>query len=80
VGRRADAPDRRPARLGLGLGHFTVGSYWMVEAFFVPPADFARSGRRRCSAWRRARAFPAAAAWAPRARAALAALGGRYRG
>jgi apolipoprotein N-acyltransferase len=23
-----------------GLGHFAVGSYWMVEAFFVPPADF----------------------------------------
>lgn len=23
-----------------GLGHFAVGSYWIVEAFFVPPADF----------------------------------------
>lgn len=23
-----------------GLGHFAVGSYWIVEAFFVPPADY----------------------------------------
>jgi len=23
-----------------GLGYFAVGSYWIVEAFFVPPADF----------------------------------------
>ena len=27
-----------------GLGHFAVGSYWIVEAFFVPPADFAPLG------------------------------------
>ena len=27
-----------------GWGHFVVGSYWMVEAFFVPPADFAWAG------------------------------------
>ena len=27
-----------------GVGHFAVGSYWMVEAFFVPPADFALLG------------------------------------
>jgi apolipoprotein N-acyltransferase len=27
-----------------GLGHFAVGSYWIVEAFFVPPADFAWLG------------------------------------
>jgi apolipoprotein N-acyltransferase len=27
-----------------GFGHFAVGSYWMVEAFFVPPADFAVLG------------------------------------
>lgn len=27
-----------------GFGHFAVGSYWMVEAFFVPPADFALLG------------------------------------
>jgi apolipoprotein N-acyltransferase len=23
-----------------GTGHFAVGSYWILEAFFVPPADF----------------------------------------
>jgi len=27
-----------------GLGHFAVGSYWLIEAFFVPPADFALLG------------------------------------
>jgi apolipoprotein N-acyltransferase len=27
-----------------GWGHFAVGSYWMVEAFFVPPAEFAPLG------------------------------------
>ena len=27
-----------------GFGYFAVGSYWMVEAFFVPPADFAAFG------------------------------------
>jgi apolipoprotein N-acyltransferase len=27
-----------------GLGHFAVGSYWILEAFFVPPADFALAG------------------------------------
>jgi apolipoprotein N-acyltransferase len=27
-----------------GTGHFAVGSYWIVEAFFVPPADFAWLG------------------------------------
>jgi apolipoprotein N-acyltransferase len=27
-----------------GLGHFAVGSYWILEAFFVPPADFALLG------------------------------------
>ena len=26
--------------LAWGTGHFAVGSYWIVEAFFVPPADF----------------------------------------
>ena len=38
------APTARIAGLRAwvwGIGHFTVGSYWMVEAFFVPPADFA---------------------------------------
>jgi len=23
-----------------GIGHFAVGSYWIIEAFFVPPADY----------------------------------------
>ena len=23
-----------------GTGHFAVGSYWIIEAFFVPPADY----------------------------------------
>lgn len=27
-----------------GTGHFAVGSYWIVEAFFVPPADYALLG------------------------------------
>src|SRR3981081_4776585 len=27
-----------------GIGHFAVGSYWIVEAFFVPPADYALLG------------------------------------
>jgi apolipoprotein N-acyltransferase len=27
-----------------GFGHFAVGSYWIVEAFYVPPADFALLG------------------------------------
>jgi len=27
-----------------GTGYFAVGSYWMIEAFFVPPADFAALG------------------------------------
>jgi apolipoprotein N-acyltransferase len=26
--------------LSWGIGHFTVGSYWILEAFWVPPADF----------------------------------------
>lgn len=27
-----------------GTGHFAVGSYWIVDAFFVPPAQFAPFG------------------------------------
>ena len=42
------APTARIAALlrgwAWGVGHFAVGSYWMVEAFFVPPADFAPLG------------------------------------
>ena len=42
-----DAPTARVAALRAwfwGIGHFTVGSYWIVEAFFVPPAEFALLG------------------------------------
>jgi apolipoprotein N-acyltransferase len=41
------APDRRSAfwrGLAWGTGHFAVGSYWILEAFYVPPADFALLG------------------------------------
>ncbi len=41
------APTPRSALMrgwAWGLGHFAVGSYWIVEAFFVPPADFAPLG------------------------------------
>jgi apolipoprotein N-acyltransferase len=37
------APGPRSALLrgwAWGTGHFAVGSYWIIEAFFVPPADF----------------------------------------
>jgi apolipoprotein N-acyltransferase len=27
-----------------GFGHFAVGSYWIVEAFYVPPADYGPLG------------------------------------
>jgi apolipoprotein N-acyltransferase len=30
--------------LAWGTGHFIVGSYWILEAFYVPPADFALLG------------------------------------
>lgn len=41
------APTPRAAWLrgwAWGLGHFAVGSYWILEAFYVPPADFALLG------------------------------------
>jgi apolipoprotein N-acyltransferase len=41
------ASDMRSALLrgwAWGLGHFAVGSYWIVEAFYVPPADFGPLG------------------------------------
>ncbi len=37
------APGAKSALLrgwAWGIGHFAVGSYWILEAFFVPPADF----------------------------------------
>ena len=41
------APAPRSALLrawAWGTGHFAVGSYWIVEAFFVPPADYGPLG------------------------------------
>jgi apolipoprotein N-acyltransferase len=41
------APGPRSALLrgwAWGTGHFAVGSYWIIDAFFVPPADFAPLG------------------------------------
>lgn len=41
------APGPRAAfvrGLAWGTGHFAVGSYWILEAFFVPPADYALLG------------------------------------
>jgi apolipoprotein N-acyltransferase len=41
------APGPRSALMrgwAWGTGHFAVGSYWILEAFFVPPADFALLG------------------------------------
>jgi len=48
-----------------GLGHFAVGSYWMIEAFFVPPADFALLGPPMVLGFAALLGFfPAMAAWA----------------
>jgi apolipoprotein N-acyltransferase len=41
------APSPRSALLrgwAWGTGHFAVGSYWIVEAFFVPPAEYGPLG------------------------------------
>ncbi|HZQ00007.1 MAG TPA: apolipoprotein N-acyltransferase [Reyranella sp.] len=41
------APNLRGALLrgwAWGLGHFAVGSYWIVEAFYVPPAEYGPLG------------------------------------
>ncbi len=43
----AAAPGPRSALMrgwAWGTGHFAVGSYWILEAFYVPPADFALVG------------------------------------
>jgi apolipoprotein N-acyltransferase len=78
------APTARIAGLRAwlwGIGHFTVGSYWMVEAFFVPPADFAALAIPAVVGLAIVLgAFPAMAAWATK-RLALrwSHLGGRYR-
>jgi apolipoprotein N-acyltransferase len=78
------APTARTAGLRAwmwGIGHFTVGSYWMVEAFFVPPADFAPLGPPAVVGLAIVLgAFPAAAAWAAKKLALRwPGLGGRYR-
>jgi len=78
------APTARSAGLRAwmwGIGHFTVGSYWMVEAFFVPPADFAPLGPPAVVGLAIVLgAFPAAAAWAAKKLALRwPGLGGRYR-
>jgi len=78
------APTARVAGLrawAWGLGHFTVGSYWMVEAFFVPPADFAPLAVPAVLGLAVVLgAFPAAAAWATKKLALRwPRLAGRYR-
>ena len=43
----SNAPDVRSALLrgwAWGVGHFAVGSYWIVEAFYVPPAEYGPLG------------------------------------
>jgi apolipoprotein N-acyltransferase len=64
-----------------GVGHFTVGSYWMIEAFFVPPADFALLGPPAVLGLAVVLgAFPAATAWATKTLALRwPYLAGRYR-
>jgi apolipoprotein N-acyltransferase len=64
-----------------GLGHFAVGSYWIVEAFFVPPADFAVLGPPMVLGLAAVLGFfPALAAAAARALALRwPPLAGRYR-
>src|SRR5580693_3769930 len=49
------APGPRSALLrgwAWGTGHFAVGSYWIVEAFFVPPPTTPGSACRSWPAWR----------------------------
>ena len=78
------APTARIAALrgwAWGIGHFAVGSYWMVEAFFVPPADFAPLGPPAVLGLAFVLGiFPAPAAWATKMLALRwPHLGGRYR-
>jgi apolipoprotein N-acyltransferase len=50
-----------------GTGHFAVGSYWILEAFYVPPADFALLGPPIVGGLAAVLGFfPGLAAWASR--------------
>jgi apolipoprotein N-acyltransferase len=64
-----------------GTGYFVVGSYWMIEAFFVPPADFAALGPPAVIGLAAVLGlYPGAAAGAARwAALRWPMLGGRYR-
>lgn len=53
--------------LAWGTGHFAVGSYWILEAFYVPPADFALLGPPIVAGLAVVLGFfPGVAAWAAR--------------
>lgn len=64
------APSPRSAfwrGLAWGTGHFAVGSYWILEAFYVPPADFALLGPPIVAGLAVVLGFfPGLAAWAAR--------------
>src|SRR5690349_8956267 len=84
VGLWDSAPTARSAGFrawAWGIGHFAVGSYWMIEAFFVPPADFAPLGPPAVLGLAVVLgAFSAAAAWVAKTLALRwPRLAGRYR-
>jgi apolipoprotein N-acyltransferase len=64
-----------------GTGHFAAGSYWIVEAFFVPPADFKVVGPPMVLGLAAVLGFfPGLAAWSAKALAwRWPLLAGRYR-
>ncbi|SEO67885.1 apolipoprotein N-acyltransferase [Rhodospirillales bacterium URHD0017] len=66
--------------LAWGTGHFVVGSYWILEAFYVPPADFALLGPPIVAGLAVVLGFfPGLAAWASRRIVdRWPSLGGRY--
>ena len=66
--------------LAWGTGHFVVGSYWILEAFYVPPADFALLGPPIVAGLALVLGFfPGLAAWAARRVVdRWPSLGGRY--
>jgi apolipoprotein N-acyltransferase len=77
------APSPRSAfwrGLAWGIGHFVVGSYWILEAFYVPPADFALLGPPIVIGLAAVLGFfPGLAAWAARhVIDRWPSLGGRY--